>query len=151
MDHEVVPCSSKICDWLLNLSWDHFGLHQAEEEKKIVRVTMELEVPEKAYFPVLHYPSSWSHGFCSGRGKRGFLVANVKGPLQRFFFFFFDFFFKMLPNIFHSYDERREEEGEKVKHEGNSQIHFLVHGHFSWSTSGLHLVRGPKALRMHFL
>jgi hypothetical protein len=24
-------------------------------------------------------------------------------------------------------------------------IHFLVHGHFSWSTFNLHLVRGPKA------
>ena len=28
MDHEGVPCSSNICDWLLNLSQDHFGLHQ---------------------------------------------------------------------------------------------------------------------------
>ena len=28
MDHEVVPRSYKIYDWLLNLSRDHFGLHQ---------------------------------------------------------------------------------------------------------------------------
>ena len=28
----------------------------------------------------------------------------------------------------------------------NQHIHFLVHGHSSWSTFGLHLVRGPKAL-----
>ena len=30
-------------------------------------------------------------------------------------------------------------------------IHFLVHGHFTWSTFGLHLARGPKALNIHFL
>jgi hypothetical protein len=27
MDHEVVSRCCKIRDWLLNLSWDHFGLH----------------------------------------------------------------------------------------------------------------------------
>ena len=27
---------------------------------------------------------------------------------------------------------------------------FLVHGHSSWSTFGLHLVRGPKALQIDF-
>ena len=26
----------------------------------------------------------------------------------------------------------------------------LVHGYFSWSTFGLHLVRGANALKMHF-
>ena len=40
MDHEVVPWPCKICDWLLNSSWDHFGLHQGRN----VRVTMEVEV-----------------------------------------------------------------------------------------------------------
>jgi hypothetical protein len=29
-DHEVVLKSCKISDWLLNLSWDHFGLHQGK-------------------------------------------------------------------------------------------------------------------------
>ena len=52
----------------------------------------------------------------------------------------------------------REEDGERIKHGENSKlpffghilkyrhIHFLVHGHFSWSTFILHLVRdsGPK-------
>ena len=28
----------------------------------------------------------------------------------------------------------------------NQHIHFLVHGHSSWSMFGLHLVRGPKTL-----
>jgi hypothetical protein len=46
MDHEVVPCFSKICDWLLNLSQDHFDVHQA----KNVRVIMELEVPKMLIF-----------------------------------------------------------------------------------------------------
>ena len=33
----------------------------------------------------------------------------------------------------------------KIQH-----IHFLVHGHTSWSTFDLHLVRGPKALWIDF-
>jgi hypothetical protein len=43
MDHEVVPRSCKICDWLLTSSWDHFGLHQEEN----VRVIMKFEVPKR--------------------------------------------------------------------------------------------------------
>ena len=33
-----------------------------------------------------------------------------------------------------------------IYYEKNEHIHFLVHGHSSWFTFGLHLVRGPKAL-----
>ena len=43
MDHEVTPRPYKIYDWLLNSSWDQFGLHQGE----IVRVTMKFEVPKR--------------------------------------------------------------------------------------------------------
>ena len=32
-----------------------------------------------------------------------------------------------------------------------STFNFLVHGHSSWSTTGLRLVRGPKALSIDFL
>ena len=41
MDHVVVPRLCKICDWLLNSSWDHFCSHQGE---KRVKVTMEFVV-----------------------------------------------------------------------------------------------------------
>jgi hypothetical protein len=34
--------------------------------------------------------------------------------------------------------------------EKNQHIHFQVHGHFSWSTFGIHLIRGLKTVRMHF-
>ena len=81
--HEVVPCFSKICDWLpLNLSRDHYGLHQENN----VRVIMELEVPKKHVLG-LHYPLSWSNGLCNGRGKRRSLVAYVRGPCHRSAFF----------------------------------------------------------------
>ena len=43
MDREVVPRSCKICDWLLNPSQSHFGLHQG----KNVIVTMEFEVRKR--------------------------------------------------------------------------------------------------------
>ena len=64
----------------------------------------------------------------------------------------------MLPNVV-VIEGKREEEGEKVKHErnqkvyhnkNNQHIHFFMHGHSSWSTFGLHLVRGPKAINLHF-
>ena len=51
--HEVVPCFSKICDWLpLNSSQDHFSLHQENN----IRVIMEVEVPKR--FISMHALSS---------------------------------------------------------------------------------------------
>ena len=43
MDHEVVLGLYKICEWLLEFSQDHFGLHYG----KNVRVIMEFEVPKR--------------------------------------------------------------------------------------------------------
>ena len=59
MDHKVVPRPYRICDWLLNSSKDHFGLHQG----KNVKVTTEFA------FPGLHYPT-------------GFVVGEAKEVLQ---------------------------------------------------------------------
>jgi hypothetical protein len=44
VDHEVIPRPYKICDWLLNSSKDHFGVHQG---KKNLRLTMEFKVPKR--------------------------------------------------------------------------------------------------------
>ena len=78
MDHEVIPCSPKMCDWLLNSSHDLIGLHP----KKNGRVTMELEIPKRLIFmPTLSIVMS--NGLCSGRGKRGPLATNDMGPSQR--------------------------------------------------------------------
>ena len=44
MDHEAVLRLCKICDWLLNSSQNHFGLHQG---KKNVRVAKEFKVPKR--------------------------------------------------------------------------------------------------------
>jgi len=62
----------------LNLSWDHFGLHQG----KNVKMTMEFEVP-KDIFTGLHYPSTWFNGFCDGRGKRVAMVEKNTGPWKK--------------------------------------------------------------------
>ena len=43
MDHEVVPRLCKPCDWLLNSSYDHFGLHQG----KMIKMTMQFEVSKR--------------------------------------------------------------------------------------------------------
>ena len=160
MDHEVIPCSSKICDGLLNSSRDHFGLHQEGEEKKCWS-DHGTWGPQKAYFWGLQYPLSWSKGFCNGTCKRGSLPTNVKGPWHKIVVFV-DFnglkSTKCLTKHFHGFEERRKEEEEKVKHDENFQncpfwhiskenpstSDFLVHGHFSWSTSDLHTSQGPK-------
>ena len=57
-------------------------------------------------------------------------------------------------------DKRRQENGQTsiffsiltfwAYTKKNQHIHFLVHGLSSWSTYGLHLVRGPKALQIVF-
>ena len=46
MNHEVIPCSPKICDWPLNSSWDHFGLHQGKK----CQSDHEAQGPQKVYF-----------------------------------------------------------------------------------------------------
>ena len=38
MDHEVVPGPCKSVDWLLNSSWDHFGLHQGKNGSMTMKV-----------------------------------------------------------------------------------------------------------------
>ena len=80
MDHEVIPRPCKICDWLLNMSWDHFNLHQG---KNVIASDHGVRGPPEDIFQGLHYPPTWSNGFCSGRGKRGALVEKCKGPWQR--------------------------------------------------------------------
>ena len=113
VDHEVVPCSSKICDWLLNSFQDHFSLHR---EKKNVRLNMELEVPKRFSFN-LHCPLSCTNGFCNGRGKRGFLATNVTRPMLRNAVFAIKKKLKFAKRFFIV----TSKEGEKVKHEGNSE------------------------------
>ena len=77
MDHEVVPMPCKVCDWLLNLSQDHFGLHK---RKQMSEWPWRSRSP-KDILQGLHYPLTWSNGFCGGRGKRAlnyYLSHSVK-------------------------------------------------------------------------
>jgi hypothetical protein len=64
MDHEIIPRLCKICDWLLNSSWDHFGSHQGEN----ARVTVEFKVP-KRHIVDLHYPLNGPTSFAVGEAK----------------------------------------------------------------------------------
>ena len=75
MDHEVVPRPSKICDWLLNLSWDYFNLYQG----KNVNVIMEFKIPKRHMLrPTLSV--DMVQGVYSGKGKIGAMVEKGKGP-----------------------------------------------------------------------
>ena len=113
MDHEVVMCSSKICDWPLNLSLGYIGLHQ---ENRNVRVTMELEVQKR---PIVKPTSSTimvRHVLRWEREIR-FSCCKYQEPWQRNALFVYLLYF--IAKSSHIYEERREEEGEKVKHENN--------------------------------
>jgi hypothetical protein len=70
----VVPRPCRICDWLLSLSRDHFGSHQG----KIIRVTMEFEVPKRhslrptLSFDMVRHVLQWERQKrCSGRKTQG--------------------------------------------------------------------------------
>ena len=82
MDYEVLPCSSRVCDWLLSSSWDHLGWHQ-ERRRKMQEWPWNLR-SLKGLFSSLHYPLSWSNGFCDESGNEGSLATNVGGlPWRR--------------------------------------------------------------------
>jgi hypothetical protein len=115
MDHEVIPCSSKICDWPLNLSQDHFGLHQ----EKNVRVTMQLEISERPIFRSILFHCHGPTCFVVGEGREVLWLQMSRDHDRD------------LPNIYiYIYGQTffivtREEEGEKFKHEENSRnCHF---------------------------
>jgi hypothetical protein len=125
MDYEIIPCSPKICDWPLNLFWDHFSLH----EGKIVGVIMELEVPQRFIFrptlsaimvqQVCHYKRQKRSSRCKSQGN----MARKK--MLGLIFIFFNlilltkscFVDKMLLEL-----RGGEGEGEKIKHGKKSKI-----------------------------
>jgi hypothetical protein len=81
MDHEAVPRPRKICDWLLNSSRDHFGLHQG---KKNVIVTMKFEVPKihvvrhALSIDMVQHVLRWERQKrCYGRKRHGLWQRNV--------------------------------------------------------------------------
>ena len=60
-------------------------------------------------FSCLLYPLSWSNRFCSGRGSKGSLAANVKGPWQKNVILIFSIS-QLFPSTkhFRSYNERKD-------------------------------------------
>ena len=79
MDHEVVPRPCKICDWLLNLSWDYFGLHQGQKCQSDHGSRGFQKTCFRAYIIHWHGPSD----FAAGVAKRGALIEKGKGPWRR--------------------------------------------------------------------
>ena len=104
----------------------------------------------KYLFWGLHYPLTWPNKFCGGRGKRGALVKKGKGPWPTNVVII-----NCCCIFLRGKRRRRQENGQtcffsfqncpfwayiKI----NQHNHFLMHGRSSWSTLGLHIVRGPK-------
>ena len=148
MDHEIVPRSCKICDWLLNSFWDHFGLHQGNN----TRVTMKVS---KRHILRPTLSTDMVQWILWRKGKRGALVEKGKGHMAK------KCYYKIfLRNSFWG----REDEGKRRRETGQTWVFYLklpfldiywrkkkshsllVHDRSSWFIVGLHLVRGPKAL-----
>ena len=140
MDHEVVPCSSKICDRPLNSPKNHFGLNQEKNE----RVTMELEVPSRPIFMPTLSIVMVQRVLRVGEMS---LTTNVRRPWQRNVALIFWIF---LLNVFHSCDERKEEEGMKVKHEEISQNYPFWSSILKISTSTLWCMVNSLGSRLVF-
>ena len=75
MDHEVVPMSCKICDWLLNLSLNHFRFPPL---KKNVKMNMEFEISKRHILrptlsiDMVQWVLWWGRQKrCSGRKRQG--------------------------------------------------------------------------------
>ena len=84
---------------------------------------MDIEVPwPEGFFlaDIIHYHGLT--GFTTGEAKEVLLLQMLGDHDKKKLMFFFLFF---LAKCFHGYKERREEEGEKTKHEEKSQ-----NGHF---------------------
>ena len=73
MEHEVVPRPCKICDWLLNLYRDHFGLHR----RKKCHSDYGVQGPQKTYFKayIIHWHSP--RGFAMGEAKEMLYCIKV--------------------------------------------------------------------------
>jgi hypothetical protein len=141
MDHEVVPRPCRIWNCLLKSSPDHFGLHQG----KMVIMTMDFEVPKSQILKPTLFINKVQHVLWWERQKRYYgRKMLLQWILYEFFLggegkriFQLDFLFQNCH--FWAYIKK------------NSTFTFWVHGHSSWSTFSLHLVRGSKALRIDFL
>jgi hypothetical protein len=96
---------------------------------------------------------TWSDGFYGGRGKRGTLVEKNKGLWQRNVVIIN---FNVLGGR-ENEDKRRQENGLEFfsfkiaffkNISKNQHTQFLVHGHSSWSTFGLHQVRAQRLFKL---
>ena len=82
MDHEVVRKPCKICDWLLNSSRDHFGLHQGRFFF-VVKVTMEFEVPKGHVLRVVLSTNMVQWVLLWERQKRCSSSGKRQGPMAK--------------------------------------------------------------------
>ena len=63
--------------------WIRLGTSSLYTKENIRGWPWSLRCPIDIIFKVLHFLLTWSNMFCSGRGKRGALVENDKGPMAK--------------------------------------------------------------------
>ena len=134
MDHVVTPRPCKIRDWMLNVSWDHFGLHQGKKCQSDHEVWGPHKTYCKAYIIYWHGPtgSVWEEKKSCSSKKKG------RGPWQRNNVIT-NFEWILFGKVKTSADKRRQKNSQiwiflsRILKESPNSI--LVHGHSSWSTS----------------
>ena len=106
MDCEVVPGSCKICDWLLNSSWDQFGLYQG----KHVRVIMVFEVPRRCIVrPTLF--TGMVRRILQWEGLMKCFSRKRRGPMAKKWCYDFIFFFS---EVFYGEEKVKTREDNKL-------------------------------------
>jgi hypothetical protein len=99
----------------------------------------------KDIFSGLHYPLTWSNGFCGQRGKRGALVEKGKGPMAEKWCYDIFIFFNFLGKR-----GWRQENGPTwffSKTKKNQHIHFLG----AWSFLLVHIRCTPSEGPINFV
>ena len=85
MDHEVVPRSCRICEWILSSSRDHFGLQQGTYFIIFFcQSDRGVQALQKTYFE-LWYVVHWNGpiGFALGEAKEVLWWTNYMGSWQK--------------------------------------------------------------------
>ena len=164
MDHEVVPRSCRICEWILRSSRDHFGLQQGTNFYFFLsKWSWSSSSPKDVFWDMVRCSLTWSNGFCVVRGERGALVDKPHGFMAE------KCCYDKLWWILNGEEKMKTREGKSMVTLGFHLFIFVkttflghmfttsTHSMFgawcrsSWSALGVHLGSGPKGFYFIFI
>ena len=144
MDYEVIPRPCNVCvvvEFVQEPLW-------FTPRKKIVKVTMEFEIP-KRHIQGVHFSTNMIQRVLQKERQKRCHDRKRQRPMVDKYFYN-----KILRKVLWGREDKEKTIDQICfqkcpfwAHMKKSQhIHFLMHGHFSWSMVDLHIVRSPTAL-----